>query len=174
MKIIFYLFFSFFLFSCSTKEHPPVAFYHWKQTFSMNKVQNKLLKNLNTKKIYVKFFDVVLENNNKHAKPIALIDFKSIPIQEIIPCVYIQNNVFKCVENQTGLALKVSRLINNISKSKSIHINEIQLDCDWTSTTKSVYFQFLNEIKKLNPACIVTCTIRLHQLKYPIQTGILQ
>ena len=172
MRVIFYLIFSCFIFSCTTKEHPPIALYYWKQTYSLQQNQKKLLSDLKSKKIYVKYFDVVLENKDKHAKPIALIDFKTKPNQEVIPCVYIQNNVFKFTENQKGLALKVSKLVNQISKRQSIRLKEIQLDCDWTNTTKSHYFQFLKELKKQQPTTIISSTIRLHQLKYPEQTGI--
>lgn len=172
MRFIVYLIISLLIFSCSTKEHPPIAFYYWKQQFSLEKIQKKLLKDLNSNKIYVKYFDVVLENMDKHAKPIALIDFKSLPNQEVVPCVYIQNNVFKFTENQKGLALKVSKLVNQISKRQSIRVKEIQLDCDWTNTTQSHYFHFLKELKILQPTTIISSTIRLHQLKYPKETGI--
>lgn len=172
MRFIVYLVFSCFIFSCTTNEHPPIAFYYWKQQFSLEKIQKKLLKDLNSNKIYVKYFDVVLENMDKHAKPIALIDFKSLPNQEVVPCVYIQNNVFKFTENQKGLALKVSKLVNQISKRQSIRVKEIQLDCDWTNTTQSHYFHFLKELKILQPTTIISSTIRLHQLKYPKETGI--
>ncbi len=172
MRVFIYLIISILIFSCSTKDHPPVSFYYWKQSYSLEKNQKQLIKDLKSNKIYIKYFDVVLENMDKHAKPIALIDFKSIPNQEVIPCVYIQNNVFKFVENQKGLALKVSKLINQISKRQSIRVKEIQLDCDWTNTTQSHYFQFLEELKTLESATIISSTIRLHQLKYPKETGV--
>ncbi len=172
MRVILYLIISFFIFSCSTKEHPPVSFYYWKQSYSLEKNQKQLIKDLKSKRIYIKYFDVVLENMAKQAKPIALIDFKTLPNQEVVPCVYIQNNVFKFVENQKGLALKVSKLINQLSKRQSIRVKEIQLDCDWTNTTQSHYFQFLKELKTLQPATIISSTIRLHQLKYQKETGV--
>ena len=172
MRVIVYLIISLLIFSCSTKEHPPIAFYHWKQQFSLKQIQKKLLKDLKSKKIYVKYFDVVIENMDKNAKPIALIDFKSLPNQEVVPCVYIQNNVFKFTENHKGLALKVSKLVNQISKRQSIRVKEIQLDCDWTNTTQSHYFHFLKELKILQPTTVISSTIRLHQLKYPKETGI--
>ena len=172
MRIMFILFTCLLIVACSTKEHPPIAFYYWKQTCSLDKGQNKLLRDLKSEKIYVKYFDVVLENNERHAKPIALIDVKTVPTQEIIPCVFIQNNVFKCVDNQQGLAVKVSELIHRISKRNSINVNEIQLDCDWSNITQPYYFQFLKELKILNPTLLISSTIRLHQLKYPTKTGV--
>ena len=172
MRIMFILFTCLFIVACSTKERPSIAFYYWKQTCSLDKSQNKFLGDLKSEKIYVKYFDVILENNVKHAKPIALIDFKTIPTQEIIPCVFIQNNVFKYIENQQGLAVKVSELIHRISKRNSINVNEIQLDCDWTNITQPYYFQFLKELKILNPTLLISSTIRLHQLKYPTKTGV--
>jgi hypothetical protein len=51
-------------------------------------------------------------------------------------------------------------------------IHEVQFDCDWTKTTKTQYFAFLDEAKKLFPAKLISSTIRLYQYKYPAEAGI--
>lgn len=51
-------------------------------------------------------------------------------------------------------------------------ITEIQLDCDWTPTTRDRYFQFLRAMKKANPDKAITCTVRLHQFRDGEKAGI--
>jgi hypothetical protein len=42
---------------------------------------------------------------------------------------------------------------------------EIQLDCDWTASTRQLYFFFLKEMKRINPQTLISCTLRLHQYR---------
>ncbi|MFZ9612862.1 MAG: hypothetical protein ACO29Q_06225, partial [Crocinitomicaceae bacterium] len=56
-----------FFVSCS-KNHPPASFYYWKQGYALSKPQKDLLKQCETKRLYVKFFDVVLDEQQQ-AKP---------------------------------------------------------------------------------------------------------
>jgi hypothetical protein len=172
MKFVQLLFGIYLFVACTEKQHPPVSFYHWKQTFSLANKEQSLLKHLKTQILYVKYFDVVSDPELHLPKPISIVEFKSVPKQHIIPCIYIQNNVFTNSCNNSNLANKVSKLIHQISKRNNIQLSEIQIDCDWTKTTKSTYFHFLNELIKLNKSLKISCTIRLHQLKYPEETGV--
>lgn len=51
-------------------------------------------------------------------------------------------------------------------------IQEIQLDCDWTASTRDRYFDFLKAMKKANPALKISCTVRLHQFRDRAKAGI--
>jgi len=51
-------------------------------------------------------------------------------------------------------------------------LTEIQLDCDWTPTTRERYFQFLKAMKKYNPDKTISCTVRLHQFRDQEKTGV--
>ena len=56
-------------------------------------------------------------------------------------------------------------------------INEILIDCDWTATTKTKYFQLIKQLKtqlnaQFNKQLTLTTTIRLHQIKFSEKTGI--
>jgi len=51
-------------------------------------------------------------------------------------------------------------------------LTEIQLDCDWTATTRKRYFQFLKAMKKQNPDKTISCTVRLHQFRDQEKTGV--
>lgn len=150
----------------------PVAFYYWKQSYSLNGKQQQLLKNCASEELFVKFFDVAVNPSSGAAEPISVISFKERPGISVIPCVFIQNTVFKSEKNTSQLAEKVAGLIRQIAKKNQLSVKEIQLDCDWTPSTQKAYFDFLEAIQKINTKWMVTCTIRLHQIKYQEETGI--
>lgn len=51
-------------------------------------------------------------------------------------------------------------------------ITELQLDCDWTPSTRDRYFQFLKAMKRANPGMTISCTVRLHQFRDREKAGI--
>jgi hypothetical protein len=170
-QFIFLLLLLAFLFSCQTKKQAPLSFYYWKQTFELTKEQQKLLKETKTERLYVKFFDVILDENNQ-PKPISKIQFKERTKLEVIPCVFIQNDVFRYANDVHFLAKKISHLIDEIADHQSLNIKEIQIDCDWTKGTRDDYFAFLEELKNQQGETKLACTIRLHQIKYQERSGI--
>lgn len=52
------------------------------------------------------------------------------------------------------------------------NIKDIQIDCDWTASTRDKYFEFLKLFKKLTPGYQVTCTVRLWQYKNTDLAGV--
>ena len=157
--------------SCTTKQHPPVSFYYWKQSFELSKPQMQLLQSCGTQRLYVKFFDVVLDENQQ-IKPISKIDFQTFLKMEVVPCVFIQNSVFEHSTNTTRLAEKIAKLILSIASKKSIQVKEIQIDCDWAKGTKTSFFSFLKALQSQLGKIDLACTIRLHQIKYQESSGI--
>lgn len=73
------------------------------------------------------------------------------------------------------MVVNVRKLTNDICQvNKLPSFNEIQIDCDWTSSTKESYFKFLKLLRQ-DPffnSKQVSATIRLHQLKYKSITGV--
>lgn len=161
------------LFSCEEQlQHPPTSFYYWKQNYQLDSVQKILLKKVGTKKLYLKFFDLILDAN-QNPVPISKIKFTSKMEYELVPCVFVKNEVFKEKIDLKILAEKVNQLIISIAKRNSLNYREIQIDCDWSSKTKSQYFKFLEHLTDLQKEeKLITCTIRLHQIKYPEKTGV--
>jgi hypothetical protein len=160
-----------FLLSCTKGAHPPVSFYFWKQRFALTKEQNAKLQACGTKRLYVKFFDVVL-NENQEAMPISKIEFEQSSSMEIVPCVFVQNEVFNATKNTAKLAENIAKLVVSISKKQHLKWNELQLDCDWTSKTKVNYFAFLEALQTQLGKIRLSCTIRLHQIKYQESSGV--
>lgn len=148
-----------------------MAFYYWKQTFHLNQSQKKLLTACQTKRLYVKFFDVVLNENNQVA-PVSKIDFKQTPDTEIVPCVFIQNAVFVGGRDVDVLAKKMTDLIAKIAHKNKLTCKELQIDCDWSEGSRENYFRFLQLVQKLAPDLTICCTVRLHQVKYQAKSGI--
>jgi hypothetical protein len=65
------------------------------------------------------------------------------------------------------------RSIPEDSLNKMLRINsEIQIDCDWTRSTREKYFLFLKRFKELNPGKIISVTVRLYPYKYAVEMGI--
>lgn len=169
--LIFFLLVNFFSINCSQEKE--VSFYYWKTNFQLSKKESEALKHFHSKEIYLRFFDVDKKEKDNPI-PLGVIGKISLPVDtSIIPVVYITNHTFHhfTKENAETLAEKVFRKIDSIARENSIFYNEIQLDCDWSDSTRELYFFFLNKIKTISNKTIST-TIRLHQIKYFERTGI--
>ena len=90
---------------------------------------------------------------------------------DIVPVVYITNQVLKAKGMVVAdLVVKIRNLINQISKKQFNKQHKlIQIDCDWTESTKNTYFELLNTLQK---DFDIDVTIRLHQIKFKDRTGI--
>ncbi|ANI88485.1 hypothetical protein A9P82_03735 [Arachidicoccus ginsenosidimutans] len=61
---------------------------------------------------------------------------------------------------------------DSVRKTRPVPYNEIQIDCDWTASTRDKYFAFLRSLKKQFPDKIISVTIRLYPYKYPDKIGV--
>ncbi|MGB0930806.1 MAG: hypothetical protein ACPGVB_08525 [Chitinophagales bacterium] len=175
---------SMLLFSCNIQHTPSIphtvnpSFYHWKQTFNLQESDKKNIQELGLKNLYVRFFDIIWQPPTG-AIPTAIIDFESqFPDSlGLIPCIYIENKVFQQLkENKEieDLAEKAAKKIQFLlQKSDRTDITEVQLDCDWSASTRQNYFHFLAEFRKhFDANVLLSATIRLHQIKYAEKTGV--
>ncbi len=151
------------------------SFYYWKSTFELKPAESAALRDLKIKRVYLKFYDVVWQG-----KPAPVSELRVVtpfPKEvEIVPTVFITNQVLEqsSLEMMPDLATKmVQKLTRMCKQSKLSRVNELQLDCDWTKTTRAKYFSLLQLIKEqLAEQTELSVTIRLHQIKYPEQTGV--
>jgi hypothetical protein len=132
------------------------SYYHWKQNYKINEKKEPK---------YIKVLDIAYENKTK----IHRTKFTEKPKHQIVPVIYIDNPVFKH-ENGKKFAQKIFVLLKKQANNNFTY-NEIQIDCDWTDSTKNPYFSFLKEFKILSNKKLST-TIRLHQVKYHKRTGV--
>ncbi|CAA6820594.1 MAG: FIG00387823: hypothetical protein [uncultured Sulfurovum sp.] len=139
-----------------TKVNTDYAFYHWKQNYKNTEM---------TEPKYIKVMDIGYESKSK----IHLTKFKVKPRHKIVPVIYIDNPIFKH-ENAKKFAKKLFLLLEEQAKN-TFYYHEVQIDCDWTDSTKEAYFLFLKTFKVLSKKQLST-TIRLHQIKYHKRTGV--
>jgi hypothetical protein len=172
------------MWGCSQGEHKKVhpAFYYWRTHFHLDAAEQQYLKDCRIERLYVKFFDVDWEEATQRIVPLAIIGLdssaKSIQQQwEITPVIFITNRAIAnlTAEGITDLAEKIGQKIEAIEqKLGDEHSPEIQLDCDWTPSTRERYFQLLETLgtrcQKKN--VLLSATLRLHQLRYPQKTGV--
>ena len=169
--------------NCNNKHRPrniERSFYYWKSVLNLNDFEKEQVTSLKVKTIFLRFFDVdwdEVSNSALPKAPVKIIDTAYFNTQQIkiIPVVFITNECLQKVDSTqiTSLANKIISLLKssyNISFSQQ-KLNEIQIDCDWSATTKQKYFSLLSVIKK-SGITTLSVTIRLHQIKYLKITGI--
>lgn len=161
--------------SCRQNPKHHIDFYYWKTEFSINNTEKDFFEKLGCKKLYLHFFDVDKENTEIRPKAKLIPVPSPLPLNtEYTPVIFITNRVFHDISKDQvqELAQHIFSLIKEIrTKNKIPANNEIQIDCDWTETTRKAYFAMLLELKRLSKEKI-SCTIRLHQVKYRNATGV--
>ncbi len=147
------------------------AFYYWKSNFKLSDIERNTLQHNHIKKLYVKFFDISWNLQKRKPQLVAPIQFTENPPDscQIIPVVFITNQTFVNLREAEidSLAKYIFEKISKMSQQKNA---EIQIDCDWTLSTKYKYFRFLKAIRKDN--ILLSATIRLHQVKFFEKTGV--
>jgi hypothetical protein len=162
------------LLGCSKKKEQAASFYYWKTSFQLTTPEKQALSALHTKELYIRFFDV--DKVEDSLVPIGVISgLDSVPDSiRIIPVVFITNRSFlrTSAKEVRLLADRLHRRITAMWPAGKKPLAEIQIDCDWSGQTKANYFLFLNELKPKLEGKILSATIRLHQVKYPLRTGV--
>ena len=159
------------LLSCSRPE-PEAAFYYWKSTFELSETERQALDTLGARRLYVKFFDLDVEGGA--AAPKAPVRFpEGLPEGlEIVPCVFITNRTFQVGHNPEALADQAWDYLQQVNRRYGLAPAEYQFDCDWSPSNRQAYFAFLERINRLKGGAAASATIRLHQYRYPDQTGV--
>ena len=144
--------------------------YYWRTDLRLDSTERAFLKQYNIKKVYCRYFDVVMGDSSISPRPNATISFSdSLPDGiEIIPTIYITED---CMHKpHKDLAEKVVMRIRQMNETNNINnVHEIQIDCDYTSKSRATYYQFLETIKSQLSTIHyqLSTTIRLHQLSMP-------
>jgi hypothetical protein len=133
-----------------------LSYYHWAQTYKNNTEQINLYA---PHQLYIKLLDIGYRKK-LIINPTRL---KEKPITPITPVVFLDNTALK----QTS----VTRLYQLITQ----HIpyttyQRLQMDCDWSLTTRDKYFALLKRLTPHYPE--LSATLRLHQIKYFKKTGV--
>lgn len=182
---VFFVIFSLAFFSC---RHKAVTiergFYYWKSNESLfDTTEINAVKTMGVKKMYVKFFEVELDKvfgvrpTSKASINFRYSDNSEVAKNaEIIPVIFIKNDVLinTAKEDLDSLADNIIFLVKKRDKEQVDYNNsfrELQIDCDWTASTKDKYFLLLKSIKKISGK-IISCTLRMYPYKYPDLMGV--
>lgn len=139
-----------FSYNKTQKKDIQISFYSWENSFEEQNINEKL---------YIKVLDINFSTKLELLKT----NIKETP-KNFIPVIYITNETMKNVDYSL-----VSKAI--LETLKNYKFDEIQIDCDWSLSTRSNYFNLLEDLKeKLNKT--ISATIRLNQIKYYTKTGI--
>ena len=169
-----------FFFSCaSEQEKKENSVYFWKTVFELDSIENQFVNDLKIEKIYIRYFDVILDKKSGKIKPNATIRFKQKPPENLqtVPTVFITEN---CLQYNLDTLYKI--LADRILQINETHrlgaVSEIQIDCDYTKKSMEKYYGFLSLLKDyLKQKNIkLSVTIRLHQLSMktpPCDYGVL-
>lgn len=122
----------------------------------------------------MRFFDVDTKEENGRPEPLGVIDsLERLPEElSVIPVVFITNRTFLRLKADTEAVTLAKNILKKINGLRASY-PELQIDCDWSDKTKARYFLFLKTLKQqLAASTKLTATIRLHQIKYPVRTGV--
>ena len=161
------------------------AVYYWRTDLRLDSIERAFLRTYKIQKVYCRYFDVVMRDNEP--MPNATLTFSdTLPDNiEMVPTVYITEDCMH--EKHEGLAGKLVKRILQMNETNGIKdVREIQIDCDYTSRSRKIYYEFLKEVSRewsnLSPhsplsspshlssllSPLVSTTIRLHQLSMPV------
>ena len=154
------------------------SIYYWATTLNIDSTKTAFIKLHDISKIYVRFFDVVTDGNG-HSMPNATIQFATTMPNgiDIVPTVFVMPQCVKGDKKQLSTHI-IKRVLQMCATNNIKKVKEIQIDCDWTSSTRRAYSEFmqimLEECHKKGLS--LSSTIRLHQLAQnppPADRGVL-
>jgi len=162
--------------ACSPPKPAPLrpAFFYWETSLEITPSEQALLDSLGNPKIYVKILDIGKNAQNGGIEP-----YSRTPIladgplgkKSFTPCIFITNEVFDGISESKTIWL--AEKIQTCWPPDSLDWHELLIDCDWTPSTRAAFFHFLEKLRDyLPPNCTLSATIRLHQYKFPKNTGV--
>ena len=141
------------------------SIYYWRTEWRLDSVEHDFLKQYDIHKVYCRYFDVVMRDNEP--MPNATISFTEPidPSLSIVPTVYITED---CMHSEhKGLAERIVERIVQMNETNDVkNVKEIQIDCDYTGRSLKTYYAFLEEVRTTVRQHNIrrSTTIRLHQL----------
>src|SRR6185437_13775506 len=128
---------------CRQSPKQPIyrSFYYWKSVFALSPKERDELASLQVTRLYVRFFDVTWDGRSGQAAPNAIIRFRDTSYlgYDIVPVVFISNEVFAGLDSMglSSLATNIAGLLHQLQTNNRLpQPEELQLDCDWTATTR--------------------------------------
>ncbi len=166
--------------SCHSRKHHAIirGFYYWKTTFSLSSYEQNRLVQAGCNYLYLRCFDVDWNIGTQRPEPVGILRFQQLPDANFhfVPVVFITQSAITHVGNEQlpALAANISKLMNQLFSARTISSEEVQIDCDWTANNRTAYFNLLILLKQqpFFQHKKLSCTVRLHQVKYQMISGI--
>ena len=135
-----------------------------------------VLDHLASDRLYVKYFDLDWDEQRGQAIPLASVQWEYSPAAdlEIVPVIFITTRVLEQLSDRAipAVAKKMAAHIKKLHPQLS-QITQIQVDCDWTPSTKERFFSLVRSLRKAFPPSVIwSATIRLHQIRDYRQTKV--
>lgn len=172
--------------------------YYWKTVFRCDSAELDFLKQHNIGKLYLRMFDVVecdyATATYEKVVPNATVkigneeysmmfDDEQLGKMEFVPVVYITLDALKAMQgNEDMMARYIVERVKNMCQYNALpNVKELQLDCDWTSSTEDSFFALCRAVDSYANVDLklhwrLSSTIRLHQLSGnvpPVDNGVL-
>ncbi|MBP7865654.1 MAG: hypothetical protein KA419_06860 [Acidobacteria bacterium] len=152
------------------------AFFYWRTVFVLSEGERAVLQDRGVSRLYLRFFDVTWDAASGRALPAGRLVWRDAPPPgiEIVPVVFLRNEVFGHAPDPAELAGRVWKLAGSLAAGAGVVFRELQVDCDWTDGTRTAFFAFCRALKALGAASgtRLSVTVRLHQVKYRDRTGV--
>jgi hypothetical protein len=161
--------------SCGHRDSPEAkpAFYFWRTRFELSAPERDALARLHANRLYLRFFDIAWQGEPVPVGEVTLAE-RPPPGVEVVPVLYVANAIFQRPVDPEALAEKAWARARGLARNGGFDFREIQLDCDWSDSTRDAYFAFARTMRRLaaDSGVRVSATIRLHQVKYRQRTGV--
>ena len=152
--------------------------YYWATTLDIDSTKAAFLRAHSVSRMYVRFFDVVADESGRSV-PNATLQFASVVPEgvDIVPTVFVMPECLR--RDRNALARNIVRRVRQMCATNGVMgVSEMQIDCDWTLSTRSFYNDFMRLMLRECHAngMRLSSTIRLHQLAQtppPADRGVL-
>ena len=156
------------------------SFYYWRTHFNLAGTELQAMQQLPARRLYIRLFDVDWNEELSQPEPIGKITWQQPLPKGIswVPVVFITNHTLQKLTNAQADSLpnQIVRLLASIIQVHQLpRPAEIQIDCDWSASTRQRYFNLLTALQQhtgFATGIPYSVTLRLHQVKYAAQTGI--
>ncbi|MBK6759579.1 MAG: hypothetical protein IPG73_02540 [Ignavibacteria bacterium] len=159
--------------------------FFWRTTLTIGSRERAMLDEMKVSTLYVRYLDVsgYSVSGARPVQPIQPEGELNVKGLSIVPTVFLDPDVLRDAHDSTvlhGLAYRLVRYLREIDtvihSAAGIAIRptfqRLLLDCDWTPSTRTTYFQFVQYVQALLPSTSVETTIRLWQYRHPSLAGI--
>lgn len=167
--------------SCSKPKPMPTtvrSVYYWSTTLSMDSVKTAFMRNYDISRMYIRYFDVVADQSGR-VVPNATLKFATDVPQgiDVVPTVFVMPECLR--QDRSRLASLIVKRVVQMNETNDVYnVKEIQIDCDWTRSTRLLYYEFMQAMMREchSRHLKLSSTIRLHQLAQtppPADRGVL-